>query len=955
MKVCFTRGVAAAAVLVATMLAPTAWAGVRDAKSGGTVVAPAIKLQFLGRYESGLFDEGGAEVIAFDAATSRVFVVNAAETSIDVLDLRRPAQPQLLFKIDGTPYGGGINSVAVKNGVVAAAVESDPKQLPGKIVFFDVNGAFLAAVEVGALPDMVTFTPDGRFVLAANEGEPADYCSTGLDVDPRGSISIIDISGGAANVTQANVRSAGFEIYDAAGAPAGVRVFGPGASVSQDLEPEYIAVSDDSRTAWVTLQEANALAVVSIEDATVDAVLPLGVHRHDAEIATLRNFGFDEMPSLGTTAAGQQIALGGFSGLFFEGLDRRNGRLIFVTHPDRGPNAQPFDFDGDGNVERPFPLPDFQLRIVRFALDLRSGEAQILEQIPLTRADGTPITGLPNVPGPVGPAFRDEVPTDLFGNVLDRDAFGGDIEGIVRVEDGTYWIVDEFRPAIYHFTAWGSLIERFVPAGSNAFGEIVGTEALPAVYGQRRANRGFEAVAYQNGKIYAFIQSPLDNPDTPNDASSKKSRNGRILEFDPVTKTTTAEYLYIFEGGGSDKIGDAVSQGGGKFLLIERDDAISLTAKKALFEIDLAGATNLATLPAEIAGPGGTLELLDKAGLDAAGIKPVAKRLAANLARAGYSFADKPEGLAKIADGVFAIINDNDFKLAGTFDPVTGLLDPNPNAQEPIVTLVNLRTAGLDASDRDDAINIARWPAQGFYMPDAIASYTIDGQTYLFTANEGDARDYDCFSEEERVRGVDLDPVAFPNASTLRDNANMGRLNITTANGDLDGDGDFDVLHSYGTRSFTIWTPEGRVVFDSGDDFERVTARAFPDDFNSGNDENGDFDGRSDNKGPEPEAIAIGEVGGRVYAFIGLERIGGIMVYDVTDPAAAGFVQYINSRDFAGDPEEGTAGDLGIETLVFVPREQSPTGQALLISGNEISGTTAIFAVRPGARPIFRR
>jgi hypothetical protein len=262
------------------------------------------------------------------------------------------------------------------------------------------------------------------------------------------------------------------------------------------------------------------------------------------------------------------------------------------------------------------------------------------------------------------------------------------------------------------------------------------------------------------------------------------------------------------------------------------------------------------------------------------------------------------------------------------------------------------RGQGLDASDREvssslGAINIARWPVLGMYMPDTIASYRFWGQTFLVTANEGDARAYDGFAEEVRVgaSACFLDPTAFPQAAALKAASALGRLTVTSQSGDTDGDGDFDQIHVFGARSFSIWhAASGRLVYDSGDAIERITAKALLDNFNSDHEAN-NFDNRSDNKGPEPEGLALGEIGGRTYAFVGLERVGGIMVFDVTNPWKVSFETYVNNRDFAGDPELFTAGDLGPEGLHFVPARLSPTRRPLLIVGNEISGTTTVYEV----------
>ncbi|MGH7179402.1 MAG: choice-of-anchor I family protein, partial [Tepidisphaeraceae bacterium] len=212
----------------------------------------------------------------------------------------------------------------------------------------------------------------------------------------------------------------------------------------------------------------------------------------------------------------------------------------------------------------------------------------------------------------------------------------------------------------------------------------------------------------------------------------------------------------------------------------------------------------------------------------------------------------------------------------------------------------------LDASDRDNAINIANWPVFGMYQPDAIASFKMKGKTYLVTANEGDSRDYDAFGEEARVSSLTLDPTAFPNAATLRNNANLGRLTVTNTLGDTNGDGDFDQLYTLGGRSFTIWdAATGAIVFDCGSELERTLANLLPGEFNANHEENGSLDNRSDNKGPEPEGVAIGEVRGKPYLFLVLERIGGVMVYDLSDPKAPLFVDYLNNRHFrdsAGEP-----------------------------------------------------
>lgn len=305
----------------------------------------------------------------------------------------------------------------------------------------------------------------------------------------------------------------------------------------------------------------------------------------------------------------------------------------------------------------------------------------------------------------------------------------------------------------------------------------------------------------------------------------------------------------------------------------------------------------------------------------------------------------EPEYIAVSADGskAWVTLQENN---------ALAIIDVPERSIEDIVGLgsknFNLPGNGIDASDKDGKINITNWPARGYYMPDSIAAFTAKGKTYLITANEGDDRDdFLPKGEEEtvRVKDLTLDPVVFPNAAELQEDENLGRLTVSRINGDPDGDGKYNALYAYGARSFSIWTPEGKQVYDSGDDFERITAAQLPADFNSNNDENDSFDNRSDNKGPEPEGVVVGSDNGHLFAFVGLERIGGVMVYNVDNPMAPKFLQYVNNRDFAGDAEAGTAGDLGPEGLAFVPSYQSPTGTALLIVANEVSGSTTIYNV----------
>jgi 3-phytase len=415
--------------------------------------------------------------------------------------------------------------------------------------------------------------------------------------------------------------------------------------------------------------------------------------------SNVTSYEFKNLPKLGTTSKGQDIFLGGFSGLYFQGI-ATNGNLKFVTHTDRGPNGDPT------GANRPFYLPSFQPEIVSFELNRTAGDITITKRTGLFRADGkTPLTGLPNLQaGANGLAYTDEIGVDLDGKVLANDPFGADVEGIVVAPNGEYWMVDEYRPAIYRFDVNGKLLDRFIPKGTAVAPTIdlavgtFGTEVLPEVYAQRRSNRGFEAVAIEGSKLYAFIQSPIDNPDNAGDTASRASRNLRILEFDTVTKTVTGEYLYLLDNitasgnAKTDKLGDAVSLGNGKFAVVERDDLATTASNKLIYQIDLAGATNIGN-PANFILPSNkTIEQLTPAELTAAKIAPVSKNLIVNAAQAGYTGVEKLEGLALVSPNTLALINDNDFNVAGGNVPEKlGILELAKNL--PISTAIFKSTA----------------------------------------------------------------------------------------------------------------------------------------------------------------------------------------------------------------------------------------------------------------------
>lgn len=215
---------------------------------------------------------GAAEISAYDESTKRLFTVNNSTTNkIDVIDLSDPTKPVLLTSIDLAPYNGAANSVSVYNGKLAVAMESKTnKQESGKVVVFETsNYALVKEITVGALPDMITYSPDGKYILTANEGEPNDDYS----LDPEGSVSVIEV---ASNYAVTNLNFASFSSQLSSLKTKGFRIASPTNNFTTDIEPEYVTVSADSKTAWVTLQENNGIAKIDLATKKVTNIFPLG-------------------------------------------------------------------------------------------------------------------------------------------------------------------------------------------------------------------------------------------------------------------------------------------------------------------------------------------------------------------------------------------------------------------------------------------------------------------------------------------------------------------------------------------------------------------------------------------------------------------------------------------------------------------------------------------------------
>lgn len=920
--------------------------------------AQDLTLKHVASYQTNTKDS--AETVAYSKDTQRAYFTNSSGNSLTIIDVSTPSAPSLILTINLTPYGTEPTSVAVYGDKVAVTVLGETKQDNGKVLFFNLDGDFKEDVEVGALPDMITFNKNGTKLLVANEGEPSkDYSN-----DPEGTISIISFNDDP--TLSPTVKTLSFEKYNDKKMSLlnkGIRIFGNNgaSSVAQDLEPEFITITPDNTKAYVTCQENNAFVIINLIEDTILDIVPIGYKNHNLGTPSIQQYTINQLasnwPSLGAPVydGGQpEIMLGGFSGLYFDKKESTKDSLVFFAVPDRGPNTSTVKKD---KIEpntlqnvRPFKLPNYQGRIVKFTLNKTTGNITLNKQILLNRKDGfTPITGKGNIPG------YDEVPVTFadaetdFPNIdytasngetyhaLDYDTHGGDFEGVLKDKDGNFWMCDEYRPSIYKFKEDGTLIERYVAKGTSKLGitkmpeGTYGKETLPEVYSKRAPNRGFEAIAYNEEKntIYAFIQTPLYNPSK---ITKEKSDAIRILEINASNGIPIGEYVYLLERNRDaghavarvDKIGDAVYLGNKKFLLIERDSSKPDVedAKKYIFEIDITYATNILNQDfSEKAFHDKQLEEMTADEIANENIVVAHKTKVLNLPSIGYKSSDKAEGIALLPNNEIAVLNDNDFGLAGA-----GITDKS------VLGIISFaKNNGFDASDKDEEINITNHPTLGMLMPDGITSYRAkDGKNYIVSANEGDSRDYKGYSEEVRVKDLTLNPLYYSNAIELQKDENLGRLKTTTATGDYNNDGLTEQIYSYGARSFSIFDEYANLVYDSADTFGQQTAINEPDLFNQNNAE---FDKRSDDKGVEPEAIEIATISNKTYAFIGLERQSSILVYDITDPKNVEFITYYKGQINSGD----TAPEIIKHAII--------NENDYLLVGYEVSGSIGIINI----------
>lgn len=431
---------------------------------------------------------------------------------------------------------------------------------------------------------------------------------------------------------------------------------------------------------------------------------------------------------------------------------------------------------------------------------------------------------------------------------------------------------------------------------------------------------------------------------TSNDVSSITVRKGTggnpsILAAAIINSPTTSNGHVVFLNAATGAlIGSAVVGAVPDHIAFTPDGTKLLCCNEG----ELAGAS--ATIPdaamgtvsiiaVDSAGLPGVVQTADFSAFDATATIASLKAAGVRLFGAGVPSTDfEPEFLAISPDGTKAMVTLQEANAVAILDIATATFTSVTALGEK-----DFSTGRHDFSDRDGAsasnlINPTTGnPVFGLYMPDAVASYQVGGQTYYVTSNEGDDRNDFLTPDETTTVGnasYNLDDATFPTEVTLKNQASLGRLTVSNATGlrgDTDGDGDIDKILSLGGRSFSILDSTGARIFDSGDMIEMIVASQFPAQFD---------DGRSDNKGPEPEGVTVAKIGARTFAFVGLERSHMVLAFDVTNPLAPTFATGFQRT-----------GDLNPEGMVVVEAADSPSGKPLLIVSSEVSNTLTVFEI----------
>ena len=476
-----------------------------------------------------------------------------------------------------------------------------------------------------------------------------------------------------------------------------------------------------------------------------------------------------------------------------------------------------------------------------------------------------------------------------------------------------------------------------------------------SVYG-----RGVQSVTVGDGIVAAAVDvAPVVSPDGRQTAS-----NGLVVLMDTtgrILRTVGVGTLPDHVSFTPDKKTILVAGEGEPICSLENGNTPALEAKDSTLVSDANGTVSL--IDVSNGATNATVTTLDFSSFDKTALLAEGVRVFFPGSTAAQDL--EPEYITTNAAGTRAYVTLQEANAIAIVDLVNkSILDVAPLGYKDWgAPDLLIDTSDKDGSGDASMLNLQSYagvPLKGMYMPDTIASMQRNDKTYLLTANEGDDRDYSCFSEKVRAGTLTSNWTNGTVDSSLKVNGKLSRLNTTNAFPTKDA---FDAIYAYGGRSFSIWNSSGELVWDSGSQIEEIVARDYPAAFNSDSSDSAAssllmvqgqparMDGRSDDKGPEPEALAVGTIGAQTFAFVGLERMGGIMVYDVSNPASPTYIRYKNAalEGLALDPANNTTPgslDVSPEGMVFVPAALSPNDKPMLIVANELSGTTTMYEVQ---------
>ena len=443
--------------------------------------------------------------------------------------------------------------------------------------------------------------------------------------------------------------------------------------------------------------------------------------------------------------------------------------------------------------------------------------------------------------------------------------------------------------------AYDSLSERFFVTNSSNDGLDVINARTGAHISSVSLGGSPNSVAIKNGIVAVAVEAPT------------KTDNGQVMLFNASEAVNGTPTIHSVTVGALPDMLTFTPDGHRIIVANEGEEKKGIDPNGTVSIVDISSGINTAT----VESIGFTAYDGDEAALNARGVRIFPNKTASQDL--------EPEYIALSKDGskAFVTLQENN---------TLAIIDLNDTSKAP--TLISLGSKdhslpgqGIDGSDKDGVNQVNTFnELRGLYQPDAIASYNIAGKDFFITANEGDTR-----NEDKRLSKLTLDPTIFPNAAELQKKAVLGRLKVSSIDGDIDGDGDLDQLFSYGARSFSIFDEDGQLVWDSGDQIEQLIIDLFPSFW---------ADGREDNKGPEPEGVAILQIMDHWLAFIGLERSSAVMVFDVTDPNSPFFIDLM-----------ANFGDVSPEGLLTLSSAESFDDANYLVVANEVSGTTTLYRV----------